>query len=116
MHSQPGQQSSRERSPKLFAIEGDTYLFVALVERSAGDGEANWLRQTLRVDPTAGDDDELVVTVTESSHVGDESGRVASRDQFTVSISLGVVTGRPQISTIRRALGRWHRSAGASVD
>ena len=111
MGSQSGRTTSRNKPPTLFGVLGDTYLFVALVERAADGGESNWMRRTLRVDPTAGDDDELVVTVTEGRRTDDESARVAAPDRFTASVPIDADTERPRLSTLRRALQRWHRSA-----
>lgn len=94
--------------PDLVAVEGDAYVFVAVLEDPTLDGASNWLRQTFRVDPTAGDDD-LLVDVTERYHVGGRQTHVAFEDQFTITLSVDATADRFRVSTVRHVLRCWYR-------
>lgn len=98
------------RLPALVAVEGDAYVFVAVIEDPTLDGGQNWLMQTLHVDPTDTDDG-LSVRVTERYHVGGRERHVAFEDRFDLRIPVEQTDAPHQVETIRRALERWYRRA-----
>lgn len=98
------QPATGDVSPGLVAVEDGKYVFVGVLEDARVDDTSNWLCQRLRVDPTAGGDSELVVTVTERYHA---DGRIAFRQRFTTTVPLDVAATRPGIRTVQRALDRW---------
>lgn len=95
--------------PRLIHVEGDAYVFVAILCDPTLDGVPNWLSQSFYVDPTAGDDDELRVEIAERYHVDGQDGRIAFEDRFTTRLSLDSPEPQPRVATVRRALGHWHR-------
>jgi hypothetical protein len=98
------------RLPTLVGVEGDAYVFVAVIEDPTLDGGQNWLMQTFHVDPTDADDG-LSVRVTERYHVGGRERHVAFEDRFGLRIPVEQTDAPRQVETVRRALERWYRRA-----
>jgi hypothetical protein len=94
--------------PELVGIERDSYLFVALLEDQQPSTPSNWLLQTFRVDPSDGDDDELVARVTERYDGGNEGTEAQFEDQYTIAVSTAETAGPPGVDSMRRALERWY--------
>lgn len=95
--------------PRLADVEGDAYVFAAVLCDPTLDALPNWLSQTFYVDPTAGDDAELRIEITERYHVDGQGGTIAFEDRFSASLSLDSPDPRPRVATVRRALDQWHR-------
>lgn len=91
--------------PELVSVERDSYVFVALLEDPSLGGPPTWLVQTLRVDPTDGGDDELVVRVTERCHV-DAREDVAFEDQYTIEVPIDDADRPLRVESIRDSLER----------
>lgn len=74
------------RLPELVDIEGDSYVFLALLERLSPGDTSVWLLQTFRVDPNDGGADELVVSVSERCRADARADPVAFDDQYTLEV------------------------------
>lgn len=94
------------RLPELVDVEGDSYVFFALLERLSPDDASVWLTQTFRVDPSDGDDDELVVGVTERCHADARTDHVAFDDQYTLAVPVDDADRPLRVESIGDALAR----------
>jgi hypothetical protein len=88
------------------SVECDSYVFVALLQDSSLHGPPIWMVQRLRVDPSDGDDGELVVGVTERCHVDARENHIAFEDRYTIGVPLDDADRPPRVTSIREALER----------
>lgn len=99
-------ETGYRRLPELVSVEHDSFVFVAVLQESSLEGPSVWLVQTLRVDPSDGDDHELVVSVTERCHVDGREDDVAFDDQYTIEVFIDEADRPLRVEPIREALER----------
>lgn len=94
--------------PELYSVEGDSYVYVAVLEDPAIDGNSNWLTQTFEVDPHAGPPSELHVDVTERYQCAGEETLTAFTEQYGVTVEVEETAWRPGVEFVREALETWY--------
>jgi hypothetical protein len=84
-------------------VDGE-FAVTAVVDTSTRDGEESLARFSVRVDPTDGREDELILTVT-----ADHGRDTRDRRSFRVSVSASGVGNPPRVREVEDALERWYR-------
>jgi hypothetical protein len=84
----------------------DEYVFVVAVDDPRGDDD-DPLSHSLRVDPTAGDEGELLVHVTRRRSFGPDADR-NDRDSVVVSVPAPNLDSPPLVRELQSVLEAWY--------